>query len=215
MTLKLYLLRNAETPASRSGHYCGVLDVDLTPAGYDMANHFAKCYQNLPWTAIFSSPLRRAIATATPMSKMVGLPIQVRPELREITYGCWEGKFPEEVDAEFHDEYVRWLADPGWNCPTGGERGIDVARRSSRVLEEIEHTYPTGDVLVVTHKSTLRLMLCTLLGIDVGRYRDRIAMPVASLTIVELARGGPLVQVMGDRSHLPDAQKRFPLPLAT
>jgi hypothetical protein len=72
------------------------------------------------------------------------------------------------------DEYVRWLADPGWNRPSGGERGLDVARRSSTVLDEIERTLPLGNVLVVSHKATVRIMLCSLLGIDVGRYRDRL-----------------------------------------
>ena len=45
-------------------------------------------------------------------------------------------------------------------------------------------------------------MLCSLLGIDVGRYRDRINMPVASITIVEMAVHGPLLHMMGDRSYL-------------
>ena len=79
----------------------------------------------------------------------------------------WEGKTPEEVNLEFHDEYVRWLADPGWNSPSGGEKGIDIARRSGAVLEEIEQTYHTGNVLVVSHKATIRIMLCSLLGIEV------------------------------------------------
>jgi hypothetical protein len=48
----------------------------------------------------------------------------------EIACGQWEGKTPEEVNREFHDTYVRWLADPGRNAPTGGERAIDIARRS-------------------------------------------------------------------------------------
>ncbi|MCG6982440.1 MAG: histidine phosphatase family protein, partial [Deltaproteobacteria bacterium] len=122
--------------------------------------------------------------------------------LREIAFGQWEGKTPEDINREFHDDYVRWLTDPGWNAPTGGERGIHIARRSSLVLEEIEKTYTTGNVLVVSHKATTRIMLCSLLGIDVGRFRDRISMPVASISIVEMAMHGPLLHMMGDRSYL-------------
>jgi probable phosphoglycerate mutase len=134
---------------------------------------------------------------------MVGIELNTREGLKEIAYGEWEGKTPQQVNQEFHDDYVRWLADPGWNAPSGGgEKGIDIARRSSEVLEEIEHAHPQGHVLVVSHKATIRIMLCSLLGIDVGRYRDRIGMPVASLSIVELAEHGPLVKVMGDRSHI-------------
>ncbi len=202
MSLNIYFLRHGETTSSMSGGYCGVLDVDLTPEGYQMAEDFAAAYKKLSWGAIFSSPLTRAIATAHPLASAVGMGIQQRSGLKEIAYGNWEGKTPQQVNQEYHDEYVRWLADPGWNSPTGGEKGIDIARRSGEVLEEIEQSYLSGNVLVVSHKATIRIMLCSLLGIDVGRYRDRISMPVASVTIVEFTERGPLLKILGDRSHL-------------
>jgi probable phosphoglycerate mutase len=202
MSLTIYFLRHGETTASQTGGYCGTLDPDLTPAGYEMAHDFADAYKSLPWAAVFSSPLCRAIATVEPLCEATGIRMQLREGLKEIAYGQWEGKTPEDVNREFHDDYVRWLTDPGWNAPTGGQRGIDIARRSSLVLEEIEETYSTGSVLVVSHKATTRIMLCSLLGIDVGRFRDRIGMPVASVSIVEIAPHGPLLRMMGDRSYL-------------
>jgi probable phosphoglycerate mutase len=202
MSLKVYFLRHGETTSSQTGTYCGALDINLTPEGHQMAKDFAQAYQSLPWTAVYTSPLWRAIDTAKPLCEAIKMDMQLRDGLKEITYGKWEGKTPEEVNHEFHDEYVRWLADPGWNSPTGGEKGVDIARRSSLVLEEIEQTHGTGNVLVVSHKATIRIMLCSLLGIDVGRFRDRIGIPVASVSIVEMAERGPLLHVMGDRSHL-------------
>jgi len=205
MSLNIYFLRHGETTASRTGGYCGTLDPDLTQAGYQMAEDFADYYKSLPWVAIFSSHLRRAVATAAPLCKATGIGMQLTEGLREIAYGQWEGRTPEDVDREFHDDYVRWLADPGWNAPTGGEKGIDVARRSSLALAEIEKTCTMGNVLVVSHKATIRIMLCSLLGIDVGRFRDRIGMPVAAVSIVEIGRHGPLLLGMGDRSYLRDS----------
>jgi broad specificity phosphatase PhoE len=202
MSLTIYFLRHGETTASRTGGYCGNLDPDLTPDGYQMAEDFADAYRSLPWVAVFSSPLRRAVATAKPLCEAAGLRMQLKEGLREIAYGQWEGKNPEAVNREFHDDYVRWLSDPGWNAPTGGERGIDIARRSSLVLEEIEKTYTAGNVLVVSHKATTRIMLCLLIGIDVGRFRDRISMPVSSISIVEMAAHGPLLHMIGDRAYL-------------
>ena len=202
MGLTVYFLRHGETEASRTGGYCGVLDVDLTPEGHRMAEEFGAAYESLPWAAVFCSPLRRSMDTARPLCDAVSLEMQLRDGLKEIAYGQWEGKTPEEVNRRFHDEYVRWLADPGWNKPSGGERGVDVARRSSVVLEEIERAHPAGNVLVVSHKATTRIMLCSLLGIDVGRYRDRLSMPVASLSVVEMTEQGPLLKSLGDRSHL-------------
>ena len=202
MSLTIYFLRHGETDASQIGGYCGTLDPDLTPEGYQMAEDFAAAHKSMPWTAVFSSPLRRAVATAEPLCQAVGMPVQRREGLREVAYGQWEGKTPEEVYREYHDDYVRWLTDPGWNAPTGGEKGIMVARRSSSVLDEIERTYSNGNILVVSHKATTRIMLCSLLGIDIGRFRDRLDMLVASISIVEMAAHGPLMHKLGDRSYL-------------
>lgn len=202
MSLILYFLRHGETTASQTGGYCGTLDPELTPEGCQMAEDFAQAYAHLPWTAILSSPLRRAIATAKPLGVATRVSMQLEDGLRELAFGKWEGKTPVDVNREFHDDYVRWLTDPGWNAPTGGQKGIEIARRSSLVLEEMENTYATGNVLIVSHKATIRIMLCSLLGIDVGRFRDRISMPVGAVSIVEMASQGPLVRVLGDRSYL-------------
>ena len=210
MSLKIYFLRHGETTASQTGGYCGTLDIELTPEGVQMAEDFAAAYKSLPWKAIFCSPLWRTIATAKPLCTLIGMDMQLREGLKEIAYGQWEGKTPAEVNREFHDEYVRWLADPGWNSPTGGEKGIDISRRSNAVLEEIEQTYSDGNVLVVSHKATIRIMLCSLLGIDVGRFRDRILMPVASVSIVEFTERGPLLRALGDRYHLSPSLRNLP-----
>jgi probable phosphoglycerate mutase len=210
MGLNIYFLRHGETLASQSGAFAGLLDVELTPEGHQMAEDFATAYKSLSWAAVYSSPLRRAKATAQPLCDALGLQMQVRDGLREISMGVWEGKTPEEVDRLFHDDYVRWLADAGWNRPNGGERGVDIARRSSVVVDEIEQMHPAGNVLVVSHKATLRIVLCSLLGIDVSHYRDRLAWPVASLSVVEITEQGPLLRSFGDRSHLRPALRERP-----
>ena len=202
MTLNIYFLRHGETEASKTGGFCGTSDVELTPEGMMMAKDFAVAYQSVPWKAIFCSPMRRTIATAKPLCELTGMEMQLRDGLKEIDFGKWEGKTPAEVNRDFHDEYVRWQSEPGWNAPPDGERAIDIARRSSEVIEEIETNYPDGNVLVVAHKATIRIMLCSLLGIDVGRYRDRISMPVAAVSVLEFCQQGPRLLKLSDRSHL-------------
>ncbi|MEL6581327.1 MAG: histidine phosphatase family protein [Cyanobacteria bacterium J06621_12] len=202
MSLNLYFLRHGETEASKTGGFCGTSDVDLTPEGVIMAQDFAEVYQAISWKAIFCSPMRRTIATAKPLCELASMEMQLRDGLKEIDFGEWEGKTPAEVNQDYHDQYVRWQSEPGWNAPPGGERAIDIARRSSKVIEEIETTYPDGNVLVVAHKATIRIMLCSLLGIDVGRYRDRINMPVAAVSILEFCQQGPRLLKLSDRSHI-------------
>lgn len=203
MGLCVYLLRHGETESSKTGGYCGALDPDLTPEGYEMAQAFADRYHKIPWQAIYVSPMKRTLATAKPLCEAIGLDMEIREGLREIHYGEWEGKTAEEVKTRYEADYVRWLTEPAWNPPTGGESSVQIASRASLVLAEIEEKYTSGNVLVVSHKATIRIILCSLLGIDIGRYRDRINLPVASVSVVKFDVHGPLLMRHGDRSHLP------------
>ena len=210
MGLKLYFLRHGETVQSRDGGYCGALDPELTLEGEKMAVQFAAAYQNLPWVAAYVSPMKRTTTTAKPLCEKVGLKMEFRDGLKEIYYGKWEGESPETVNQKYHDDYVRWLTDPGWNSPTEGEKGIDVSRRSSAVIQEIQDCHTEGNVLVVSHKATIRIMICRLLGIDVGRFRDRIAMPVSGVSVIEMQAHGPLMHALADRSHLDESLRSLP-----
>lgn len=203
MSLKIYLLRHGETIHSQRGTYCGALDPELTPEGGLMAQAFADVYQAIPWTAIYVSPMKRTIATAQPLCAALGLPMQVREGLREIGYGAWEGREQEDVRLHHEQDYLRWLAEPAWNPPTEGETAVQVASRALPVITEIESKIKSGNVLVVSHKATIRIILCSLMGIDIGRYRDRIDTPAASLSIVKFDIHGPMLEVLGDRNYMP------------
>jgi broad specificity phosphatase PhoE len=211
MSLTLYLLRHGQTPLSREDVFCGSgLDPELTAEGLKMAQAFSDAYRSKPWRAIYSSNLQRAINTARPLCEAVGLEPQARDELNEIAYGKWEGQTRETVAREYHDDYVSWLADPAWHAPTGGELAITIARRGVQMIDEIKQQHEEGNVLVVSHKATIRIMLCALLGIDVGRFRYRLACPVGSVSVVEFSGAGPLLHLLADRSHLNETLKSLP-----
>jgi broad specificity phosphatase PhoE len=203
MSLKIYLLRHGETEYSQRGAYCGALDPELTEAGSLMAQAFADAYDSTPWAAVYVSPMKRAIATAQPLCAALGLPMQLRDGLREISYGAWEDREQDDVRQHHEQDYLRWLAEPAWNPPTGGETAFQVASRALPVITEIEAQYQDGNVLLVSHKATIRIILCSLLGIDLGRYRDRIDAPAASISIVKFDKHGPLLEVLGDRNYMP------------
>jgi broad specificity phosphatase PhoE len=202
MSLTLYLIRHGETIYSQTGGYCGEMDPELTPEGIEMAAAFGQAYQNLPWSAIYVSPMQRTIATAQPLVQAVGLEMQLRPGLKEIRYGAWEGQTNEFVKQNYPQDYQNWLMEPAWNPPTGGETAVEIASRAMPVVAEIQEKF-TGNVLIVSHKATIRIILCSLLGIDLGRYRDRIDVPAASVSVVRFDLHGPLLQRLGDRSFMP------------
>ncbi|MDQ6654027.1 MAG: histidine phosphatase family protein [Acidobacteriota bacterium] len=211
MSLSLYLLRHGQTELSRDDSFCGSgLDPELTAEGREMAQAFSDSYQAKSWSAIYSSSLRRTIATAQPLCDTLGMEPAIRGELKEIAYGKWEGLTKEIVEREFHDDYVSWLADLAWHAPTGGELGVLVAQRSLNVIQEIKERFKDGSVLVVSHKATIRIILCSLLGIDVGRFRYRLACPVGSVSVVEFTSEGPLLHSLANRSHLSERLRSLP-----
>ncbi|MBE9139998.1 histidine phosphatase family protein [Nodosilinea sp. LEGE 07088] len=204
MPLNLYFLRHGETESSQTGTYCGFSNPGLTASGTAMAQAFADKYQRLPWQAVYASPLRRTVETATPFCQATGQTMAQRDGLKEMFFGEWEGLTHDEVETRYSGDYVRWLTEPAWNPPTGGETGVQVASRAALVIAEIEANHSSGNVLIVSHKTTIRLLLCNLLGIDSGRYRDRIELPVASVSLVRFGDHGPRLAKHGDRSHLPE-----------
>jgi len=211
MSLTLYFLRHGQTSLSREDNFCGSgLDPELTPEGLEMAHAFATAYRDKEWAAIFSSSLRRTITTAQPLCDALRISSQVRGDFNEIAYGKWEGLTKATVERDYHDDYISWLADPAWHAPTGGELAITIARRSLRGIDEIKQQYTDGNVLVVSHKATIRIILCSLLGIDVGRFRYRLACPVGSLSVVEFSTEGPLLNSLADRSHLTESLRSLP-----
>ena len=211
MSLKIYFLRHGETTYSKTGGFCGAIDPELTPEGSQMAEQFAATYAKLPWNAVYVSPMKRTIATAKHLCDAVGIEMQLRDGLREIKYGDWEGKTVEFVKKEYEEDYINWLTEPAWNAPTnGGETSVGIASRSSLVIAEIEEKYKSGNVLVVSHKATIRIILCSLLGIDLGRYRYRIGALAASVSIVKFDVRGPLLEVLGDRSYMDENLRNLP-----
>lgn len=211
MSLKLYLLRHGQTPFSRDNAFCGAgLDPELTSDGLNMAQAFAANYKSTLWKAVYASPLKRTIATAKPLCDATGAKMELRDDLKEIHYGKWEGKSVEAVEEEFHDDYLRWSADPAWNTPTDGETAVAISRRALQVIEEIKQRFSEGKVLIVSHKATIRIILCSLLGIDVGRFRYRLACPVGSVSIIEFTSEGPLLLALADRTHLDEKLRSLP-----
>lgn len=210
MSLTLYLIRHGETIYSQTGGYCGELDPELTDEGRQMAEAFAMAYRSTPWNAIYVSPMKRTIATAKPLCDAIGMEMQLHDGLKEIRYGEWEGKTSEYVKEHYPEDYERWLTEPAWNAPVGGETSVQIASRASAVIAEIEDKYTEGNVLVVSHKATIRIILCSLLGIDLGRYRDRINALAGSINIVKFGKYGPLLEVLGDRTYMGEALRNRP-----
>jgi broad specificity phosphatase PhoE len=203
--MNLYLIRHGQTEFSRENRFCGSSDPPLTPAGQAMAEAFAKAYASTPWEAIYTSPMVRACQTAELLARLTRMSPTIEDGLKEIAYGEWEGLRQEEVKARWPEAFAYWVADVASRGTPGGETAFHVAARAMRVVEGIRTRHESGNALIVSHKATLRIITCALLGLDVRLFRERIAQPVAAVTMFTLANGTAQLAVLGDRSHLSEA----------
>ena len=199
--LSLFLLRHGETEFSRGDRFCGHIDAPLTAAGQTMGRLFADGYAGLPWRAVITSTRRRTVATAEPLADRLALPIRQDPRLDEMFFGEWQGLTKSEAAARDPAFYARWRLDPTVGAP-GGESPLDVVTRARAAIEDMRARYDGGNLLVVSHKTVLRLLLCDLLNIELRRYREWIDWPTGALTVVDIAPGHNAVRCVADERHL-------------
>jgi alpha-ribazole phosphatase len=202
--LELWLVRHGQTEFSRENRFCGSIDPPLSDVGQRMADALGASHGEAKWDAIYCSPSQRARQTVAPLAKRAKLEPALDDGLREISYGEWEGLKHEDVKSRFPDVYAYWSQDTASRATPGGETAFMVAARAAPVLERIRREHATGKVLVVSHKATLRILVCALLGMDVRLFRERIAQPVCALSRFEVKPAGTaMLTMLGDVSHLP------------
>jgi broad specificity phosphatase PhoE len=182
---RLFLVRHGATQLSAEDRFAGSTDVDLSDEGRAQASRLGERLRDDRVVAVYCSPLRRTRDTAAALATPHGLEPIEDAGLREIDHGHWEGLTRSEVETRFHDEYVRWEEDPFTFAPQGGECGLDVMARALPVIRRIVETHRGQNVVVVSHKATIRLVISSLLGFDARGYRDRLDQAPACLNVLD------------------------------
>jgi probable phosphoglycerate mutase len=198
----VYLIRHGATVLSKEDRFAGSSDVALSEEGKRQATKLGDRLAREKISAVYCSDMHRAIHTAEAVAKPHGLTPIPQPALREIDHGHWEGMIHHEVEKKFAAEYTAWDSDPLLTAPPGGETALSVLARSLPALAKIVVDHPHQTVAVVAHKATNRLLLCSILGIDLRMYRARLSQDTACLNIIEFRDiNNGRVRVMNDISH--------------
>jgi probable phosphoglycerate mutase len=181
----LLLARHGQTVWHAENRYAGVSDIGLTDTGRAQAEALGRWAAAHPVDAIWTSPLSRAVATAEPACRALGLVPRREPGLAECDFGVVEGRTLAEFEAEVPDRAAAFRADPVAHPFPGAEDPMAAAARGAGALRRIATAHPGGRVLVVAHNTLLRLVLCTLLSIPAGEYR-RVFPRLRNAAISEL-----------------------------
>jgi broad specificity phosphatase PhoE len=187
MSTRLFLVRHGSTALSTEDRFSGAEGADLSEQGRVQAERLGERLRSEGIGAVYSSPYSRAMDTARIVSKGWGAATAPVDGLREISHGHWEGLQRTEVEARFGAEYAMWEQDPFTYAPSGGESGLTVLARALPALRTIIAGHQGSKILVVSHKATIRLLLCSLLGIDARGYRDRLDQAPACLNVIDFS----------------------------
>ncbi len=162
-TTFVLLVRHGEAVGNREGRLIGQTDAPLSELGHQQAAAVGARLSALPIGRIISSDLPRTMQTAEPLAGRLDLEVETDPRLREIANGAWEGRMPDEVEAEWPDLWKRYRADEDVTRP-GGESWAEVGRRSVAAIREI----PAAEdnlVVVFTHGGPIIQILRWAIGL--------------------------------------------------
>jgi alpha-ribazole phosphatase len=155
---QIYLLRHGQIEQSEPRRFIGQRDLPLTSVGESQARDMAQTLANIRFSRIFSSPLTRAVQTATIIAAEQTQPVTTIPELAEINLGSWEGLSVEEVRRRFPGQYEKRGKDLAHFRPPDGESFDDLAQRSFPCLTRLVINNP-GPLLIVAHAGVNRVLV--------------------------------------------------------
>jgi broad specificity phosphatase PhoE len=208
---RVFMVRHGATILSAEDRFAGATDVPLSDEGREQTRRLAERLTHESVAAVYASPLGRTVETAQILAAPHKLDVQTCDGLREISHGRWEQMTRREVEEKFPEEAAEWEKDPYTFAPLGGESGLAVTARALPTLIELVRKHGGQNILVVSHKATIRLLLSSLLGFDPRRYRDNLDQKPAALNIVDFRDPSRArLTLFNDTSHYDEAGKAIP-----
>ena len=175
------MARHGETDWNRERRFQGHADPPLNDVGREQAAELAQTLAESKLAAVYASPLARARETAEIVAGVLGLPVEMRPALREVDVGSWQGLTRDEVEERYPEGFRRWLdLGPGWD---DGETYEELGRRVLADLLELAARHPGERILVVSHGGTMRAAQAAAAQTDYADAR-RIASPIGNGSIL-------------------------------
>lgn len=145
--------------------------------------------------AVYCSDLRRAVKSAEIVAESYALNVVVIPQLRERSFGIWEGMTFTEIKETYPSEFESWAGDPLQYSPPGGESTLEVKERVCRALDMILRNHPEENIAIVAHGGVNRIILCHLLGIPLENI-FRIEQEYGAVNVIEFWERYPVVKLV-------------------
>lgn len=128
----------------------GIPDPKLTGLGQEQAEQAATALADMGITRIIASPYTRALQTAAPVARLLGLPVTVSPVVRErYAFSCDIGSPRAALAQAWPEHDFAGLDDRWW--PVEEEPAASIIGRAARFRAEMAAREDWDRTLVVSH----------------------------------------------------------------
>lgn len=154
--MALFIARHGQTDWNASGRYQARTDVPINATGRRQAQLLRDLFKSmqLNFATAHCSPLSRARETANILLDGSSTPLVVEPDLLEMDLGEWEGRYADDLIAEFGDGYHAWRDNGYIEAVPGGESILDVMERVRSTVHALAERAKNENVLIVAHQAT-------------------------------------------------------------
>jgi len=172
------IIRHGEPEGGRRYRGHGIDDA-LSDRGWQQM--WAAMPEKPPWNHIITSPMARCQKFAEALATRMGIDYSVHEQLKEIGFGVWEGRTPEDIEANEGDALERFIEDPVHNRPQGAEPLDEFARRVWTVYEETLQDHVGEHILMVGHAGVIRAISSKILGMSLDDVYSRLKIEYAAI----------------------------------
>ncbi|VAW65311.1 Alpha-ribazole-5'-phosphate phosphatase [hydrothermal vent metagenome] len=148
------------------------------------------------WTQIVSSPLSRCHEFAEALAGRLDIKFTTIDDLKEIGFGTWEGRTPDDIKNNEGDALENFLRDPQNNRPPGAEPLIVFSDRVWRAYQSIASEYCGQHTLIVAHAGVIRAITSNILGMSLDDVYSRLKIEYAAIATTRIITGKEPVMVL-------------------
>ena len=166
-----HLIRHAETEWHVEDRYAGHTEIALTQRGVDQSFQLAKWASKENISSIYTSGLSRSIETARPSINQLNLEPVIDIDLNEVNFGLIEGLNKKAFKKNFPIVWKYFQTHPASTVFPAGESGEIALKRAEKLILQIAKKQVSGEIMIVSHGTLIRLLLTNFLGKDINTYR--------------------------------------------
>ena len=208
---RIVAIRHGETAWNAAHRLQGHMNIPLNDQGRAQARAAAQALTDdgsdgSAIAAVYASDLARAFETGRAVAEASHAPITAVRDLRERSFGDWEGRSYADLSVEFPDQAERWRKrDPEWSPPGAAENLLQFRERISRTVQDLAARHLGDQIVIVTHGGVLDALYRLAAGLDIQAPRTWQLGNAAINRLLWTPEGGLTLVGWGDARHLEHA----------